>query len=187
MATESSLLNQCLEFAKAFLDEDRRFSFSVQTSDGFNFTFNNGIGNPNTVGKKKSPSQLRRDQLRIGKFIQKKKETGTPDTVEKLTRDDIFDDVVSKSEVQYVTGEWHKAPEDSKDFATLFKPTFVGVERIVNFQEGIPTEAQRKENVTPFMTTLKMKNGVKINFLTKLENWPDGVNNVKVNLRASLK
>ena len=102
-------------------------------------------------------------------------------------RDDIFDDVVSKSEVQYVTGEWHKAPEDSKDFATLFKPTFVGVERIVNFQEGIPTEAQRKENVTPFMTTLKMKNGVKINFLTKLENWPDGVNNVKVNLRASLK
>ena len=186
MATES-LLNQCLEFAKAFLDEDRRFSFSVQTSDGFNFTFNNSIGNPNTMEKKKSPSQLRRDQLRIGKFIQKKKETGTPETVEKVTRDDICHDVVSKSEVQYVTGEWHKAPEDSKDFATLFKPTFVGVERIVNFQEGIPTEKQRKENVTPFMTTLKMKNGIKINFLTKLENWPDGVNNVKVNLRASLK
>ena len=129
MATESSLLNQCLEFAKAFLDEDRRFSFSVQTSDGFNFTFNNGIGNPNTVGKKKSPSQLRRDQLRIGKFIQKKKETGTPETVEKLTNSEILDDSVSKSEVQYVTGEWHKAPEDSKHFITLFKPCFMGVEK----------------------------------------------------------
>ena len=71
----------------------------------FNFDF---------VEKKKSPNQLRRDQLRIGKFIQKKKETGTPETVVKLTNIEILDDSVSKSEVQYVTGEWHKAPEDSK-------------------------------------------------------------------------
>ena len=125
--------------------------------------------------------------MRIGKFIQKKKETGTTETVEKLTNSDILDDSVSKSEVQYVTGEWHKAPEDSKHFASLFQPTLMGVEKIVNFQECIATETQKKENVTPFMATLKMKNGVKINFLTKLENWPDGVNNVKVDLRASLK
>ena len=57
--------------------------------------------------------------------------------------------------MQYVTGEWHKAPEDSKQFETLFKPTFTGVEKLVNFQEGIPTDAQKKENVTPFMVTLK--------------------------------
>ena len=167
MATESSLLNQCLEFAKTFSDDNRRFSFSVQTSDGFSFNFNNSFGVPNTVEKKKSPSQLRRDQLRIGKFIEKKKETGTPEPVEKLTNSETLDDSVSKSEVQYVTGEWHKAPEDSKHFATLFKPTLVGVEKIVKFQEGIPTETQKKENVTPFMATLKMKTGVQINFLKK--------------------
>ena len=167
--------------------DNRRFLFSLKTSDGFSFTFNNSVGDPNTVEKKKSPSQLRHDQLRIGKFIQKKKETGTPETVEKLTNSDILDDSVSKSEVQYVTGEWHKAPEDSKQFETLFKPTFTGVEKLVNFQEEIPTEAQKKENVTPFMATLKMKNGVKINFLTNLENWPKGAKNVRINLRASLK
>ena len=127
----------CYEWiiAKTFLYDNRRFLFSLKISDGFSFTFNNSVGDPNTVEKKKSPSQLRHDQLRIGKFIQKKKETGTPETVKKLTNSAILDDSVSKSEVQYVTGEWHRAPEDSKHFASLFQPTLMGVEKIVNFQE----------------------------------------------------
>ena len=73
---------------------------------------------------------MRSHQLRNGKFVQKKKETGTLETVEKLTNSYILEDSVSKSEVQYVTGEWHKAPEDSKHFVTLFKPTLINVVKI---------------------------------------------------------
>ena len=51
----------------------------------------------------------------------------------------------------HVTGEWYKAPNGSGNFGNLFKPTFKGVDKIMNFQEGIPTAFQKKENKTPFM------------------------------------
>ena len=119
------------------------------------------------------------------KFIQKKKEIqepGNTDDVENLVSDENAEESVDKLELQYATGEWYKAPNDSGNFGNLFKPIFKGVDKIMNFQEGIPTAFQKKENITPFMEI-----GVKIKFLSKLENWPDGVSNVRVNLRASVK
>ena len=142
--------------------------------------------------KKKSPSQIRRDKLRITKFNLKKGTTvneeasGNPEESEHSKVLEEIDDVTN-SEVHYVTGEWVNAPEDSRSFNKLFKPIYEGVEKMVNFQEGIPTEAEKKEKVTPFLVTFKMKTGIKTNFLTNLKNWPDGIRNVRINLRANLK
>ena len=136
MAVTSSSLNQCLDFTRALLENNRRFSVTVQTSDGFTFTFNNiGNGTPSTNERKKSSSQLRRDQLRMGKFNQKKKEIqkpGNPEVVENLVGDENPEESVDKLELQYVTGEWYKAPNDSGNFGNLFKPTFKGVDKIMN-------------------------------------------------------
>ena len=112
--------------------------------------------------------------------------SGNPEEPKLFKICEVIDDVTN-SEVHYVTGEWVNAPEDSRSFNKLFKPIYEGVEKMVNFQEGIPTEAEKKEKVTPFLVTFKMKTGIKTNFLTNLKNWPDGIRNVRINLRANLK
>ena len=45
----------------------------------------------------------------------------------------IYTEKLNKPEFQYVTGEWCKAPADSRHFDNLFQPTFEGVEKIVYF------------------------------------------------------
>ena len=79
------------------------------------------------------------------------------------------------------------APEDSTNFNTLFKPIYVGVERMVNFQEGIPSQVESNQNKTPFLVTFKMKPGKNANFPNNLENWANGIRNVRIDLKASLK
>jgi hypothetical protein len=63
-------------FWKSPLEIHDKFSFQITTSSGFNFNFLN-----QDFGKKKSPSQLKRNKLRMNKFDQKlrNKVTGRPE------------------------------------------------------------------------------------------------------------
>ena len=73
---DNFLFSKCLDYTRALLDYDRKFTFRVSTGLGFNFCFNNfESGHPETkfVKKKKTPSQLRRDQKRIETFRETKK------------------------------------------------------------------------------------------------------------------
>ena len=76
---ESTMFTKCLEFSKAFLENNVMFSFHVETSDGFKFRFDNksspGPGTPGSKLFRKSPSQIKRNRLRMEKFIEKKKES----------------------------------------------------------------------------------------------------------------
>ena len=84
------MFTNCLEFTKAISEKNIKFSFHVETSEGFVFSFESQF--PGTPGKKilrKSPSQLRRNQTRLETFLKKKREaskddseqpTGTPET-----------------------------------------------------------------------------------------------------------
>ena len=85
---ENTMFTKCLEFSKAFLESDVKFSFHVETSDGFKFRFDNksspGPGTPGSKFIRKSPSQLKRNRLRMEKFLEKKKsvvEAGVPEQV----------------------------------------------------------------------------------------------------------
>ena len=94
---------------------------------------------------------------------------------------------VTKLEIHFFTGEWVDAPEDSRNFASLFKPIYEGVQRIINFQEGIPTGVEKKGRVTPFLVTCKMKSGMRTDFSNNPEKWPKGIRNIKMSLTATLK
>ena len=86
---ESTMFTKCLEFSKAFLESNVMFSFHVETSDGFKFRFDNksfhGPGTPGSKFIRKSPSQLKRNRLRMEKFLEKKKSVaeaaGVPEPV----------------------------------------------------------------------------------------------------------
>ena len=141
MEEENLVLNQCLEFTKAFLEQDERFTFNVKTSNGFTFSFENiGVGNPKVNEKKKSPSQTRRDKLRITKFNLNKgtmvneEASGNPEEPEHSKVCEVID-CVTNSEVHYVTGEWVNAPEDSRSFNKLFKPIYEVVGKILDFRK----------------------------------------------------
>ena len=175
------------------MEQDERLSFNVKTSNGFSINFKNiGLGNSKPNNKNQSTSQLRRDQLRTRKYNLKKSKTdndkasGNPEG-SNISQACENQENLNKSEVQYVTGQWLNAPEDSTNFNTLFKPIYVGVERMLNFQEGIPSQVESNQNKTPFLVTFKMKPGKNANFLNNLENWANGIRNVRIDLRASLK
>ena len=83
MSEDESLLSKCLEFAR-YLSETDKFSFQSKSSSGFNFNFSNrdpGMPESSTKKRKKSPSQIKRNQERIKNFVEKKKgeASGKPD------------------------------------------------------------------------------------------------------------
>ena len=74
---ESELFSRCLEFTRSLLNTKTSFSFQVSTGSGFNFDFNNQTsGQPEMKleKKKKTPSQLKRNQERMKTFLEKKKD-----------------------------------------------------------------------------------------------------------------
>ena len=71
--SESDFLAKCLELTKHVLDEKMTAYISIKIGEGFAFTFNNQERDPLFL-KKKSPSQYKRDQERIRKYRQKKKQ-----------------------------------------------------------------------------------------------------------------
>ena len=81
MSEDESLLSKCLEFAR-YLSETEKFSFQLKASSGFNFSFSNhDPGKPELKGKKKrkTPSQIKRNQERMKNLEKKKHEaSGTP-------------------------------------------------------------------------------------------------------------
>ena len=105
---ENTMFTKCLEFSKAFLENDVKFSFHVETSDGFKFRFDNksspGPGTPGSKFIRKSPSQLKRNRLRMEKFLEKKKsavEAGVPEQVPDRNGGEIiekhFDENIEKA------------------------------------------------------------------------------------------
>ena len=74
---ESALLGQCLEFTRDIVKIGQQFSITVKLGNGFNFDFRNIIEKefPQMMKQKKkpSPSTVKRNQLRMKKFIDKKK------------------------------------------------------------------------------------------------------------------
>ena len=109
------MFTKCLEFSKAFLERNVRFSFHVETSDGFKFRFDNksspGPGTPGSKLIRKSPSQLKRNRLRMEKFFEKKNSVveavGVPEQVPDRNGGEIlekhFDDNVANAtyEIQF--------------------------------------------------------------------------------------
>ena len=82
--SENFLLAKCLEFTRSLLEKNEKFSFQVHTGSGFDFNFTNqDYGNPESkMKRKKSPNQIKRNRIRMEKFIdQKKKATGKPEAV----------------------------------------------------------------------------------------------------------
>ena len=83
MSEDESLLTKCLEFAK-LLSETEKFSFQLRSSSSFNFSFSNcdpGMPELSRKKKKKTPSQIKRNQERMKNFLENKKHeaSGTPD------------------------------------------------------------------------------------------------------------
>ena len=74
---ESALLGQCLEFTRDTVKIGQQFSMTVKLGNGFNFDFRNIIEKefPQMMKQKKkpSPSTVKRNQLRMKTFIDKKK------------------------------------------------------------------------------------------------------------------
>ena len=82
---ENFLFSKCLEFSRSLLDKDRKFTFEVNTSSGFTFSFSNldsGKPEEKLMKRKKTPSQLKRNKKRMEIFNSKKaKEVGKPESL----------------------------------------------------------------------------------------------------------
>ena len=82
MSEDESLLSKCLEFARC-LSGTEKFSLQLKTRSGFNFSISNrdpGIPEFTSMKKKKTPSQVKRNQERMKNLLEKKKSeaSGTP-------------------------------------------------------------------------------------------------------------
>ena len=69
----SDVLAMCLRLTNSLLEANKTAYINVRIGEDFNFTFNNQERNPLTW-KRKSPSQARRDELRLSQFQKKKYE-----------------------------------------------------------------------------------------------------------------
>ena len=76
---ENALLEKCLDFIRSYLECKEAFALNVKTSSGFTFNFNNSdSGNPGArLKKKKTPSQVNRDRVRMEKFRKLREASGT--------------------------------------------------------------------------------------------------------------
>ena len=76
---ENALLEKCLDFIRSYLECKEAFALNVKTSSGFTFNFNNSdSGNPGArLKKKKTPSQVKRDRVRMEKFRKLREASGT--------------------------------------------------------------------------------------------------------------
>ena len=79
---ENPLFAKCLDFTRSLVENNQEFSFKVSTRCGYVFSFTNQeSGKPESWKKKKTPSQIKRNQLRMEKFREKqaREASGKPD------------------------------------------------------------------------------------------------------------
>ena len=83
---ENALLTKCLDFTRSLLECKEAFALNTKTSSGFTFSFNNSdSGNQAPrLHRKKTPSQVKRDRVRMEKFRERKlrEASGTPEAIE---------------------------------------------------------------------------------------------------------
>ena len=70
----SDLLAMCVSLTNSVLEAKKTAYINVRIGDNFNFNFNKQERKSLTWKKKKSPSQARRDELRLNQFQKKKTE-----------------------------------------------------------------------------------------------------------------
>ena len=68
----SNFLAMCINLTNIVLEAKNTVYINVRIGSNFNFTFNNQERNPLPWKKRKSPSQSRRDELRLSQFQKKK-------------------------------------------------------------------------------------------------------------------
>ena len=85
MSGEGAILGHCLELAKLVIEMKQNASFSVKVGVDFMFTFNNE-DRKDSYNRKKSPSQMKRDEFRKEKF-QKIAEKGVTENDDEILND----------------------------------------------------------------------------------------------------
>ena len=89
---ESSVIAKRLDFSRSLLDKGTRFTFQLKTESGFSFNLSNqDTGKPELKKRNKTPSQLRRNQERLEKFIVKKKSEAVANSAEYELKMDVHE------------------------------------------------------------------------------------------------
>ena len=97
----SDLLAMCVSLTNSVLEAKKTAYINVRIGDNFNFTFNNQERKPLTWKKKKSPSQARRDELRLSQFQKKKAEEAKGTSNEEAPLEDSNKDESNEKVVAY--------------------------------------------------------------------------------------
>ena len=82
---EASVAEKCLEFARDINQHDKMFTFNLKFSNGFTFQFSttekrNTLPKTESKRKKPSPSTVKRNNIRMQEFIEKKKTSSNETT-----------------------------------------------------------------------------------------------------------
>ena len=114
---ENALLAKCLDFTRSLLECKEAFTLNVKTSFGFVFNFNNTeSGNPGAWSRrKKTPSQVKRDQERMKKFRERKlrEASGIPEATEAKyeLKVDAHEKCSDSDIIEVIETNFYEAPE----------------------------------------------------------------------------
>ena len=104
-----------LFWPRSLLECKEAFALNVKTSSGFTFNFNNSdSGNPGArLKKKKTPSQVKRDRVRMEKFRKLREASGTPEANEALyeLKVDAHEKCSTLDIVEAIETNFYEAPQ----------------------------------------------------------------------------
>ena len=170
------------------------YALNVKTSSGFTFNFNNsGSGNPGArLKRKKTPSQVKQDKVRMKKFRERKlrEASGTPEANEAMyeLKVDAHEKCSTLDIVEVIETNFYEAPQIKSE---IEKSSIIIAVKKLNKKQAIMKIDEEFKNLQIFTVSVKENERANI-----IESWKhfhqfddyafknSDLKNLKINIRG---